>query len=116
VIATVTNQSRDFSYAMFDVSMAYRESIDRVGSVIQSVGASLQADPSLGHLILEPVQILGVDQWADSAVILRCRMKVIPAEQGTIRRAFLGRLKTAFDEPGIEIPFPCRTVYSRSEP
>jgi small conductance mechanosensitive channel len=115
VIATVTNQSRDFSFAMFDVSIGYREPIDRVEQVIRSVGASLQADSTLGPLILEPVQILGVDQWADSAVILRCRMRVAPAEQGTIRRAFLGRLKTAFDEHGIEIPFPSRTVYSRSE-
>jgi len=57
------------------------------------------------------VEIAGVDQLADSAVVLRCRFKVMPLEQWGVRREFLRRLKRAFDERGIEIPFPHVTVY-----
>ncbi|WP_306307891.1 mechanosensitive ion channel family protein [Sulfurirhabdus autotrophica] len=53
----------------------------------------------------------GVDQLADSAVMLKCRFKVKPLEQWGIRRAYLRRLKYAFDQKGIEIPFPHLTVY-----
>jgi len=115
VIATVTNRSRDFAFAVIDVSVGYRESIDRVQSIIADVGAAIQADSEYGDKVLEPVQFMGVEQWADSAVVLRCRFKVVPLEQGPVRREFLRRLKNTFDAQGIEIPFPSRTVYTRNE-
>lgn len=115
VIATVTNRSRDFAYAVIDVSVGYRESIDRVQAIITDVGTAMQADPDFGEKVLEPVQFMGVEQWADSAVVLRCRFKVVPLEQGPVRREFLRRLKNTFDAQGIEIPFPSRTVYTRNE-
>ncbi len=62
-----------------------------------------------GTLILGQI---GVENWGDSAVILRCRLKIVPPiEQWTVRREFLKRLKTAFDHRGIEIPFPHLTLY-----
>jgi small conductance mechanosensitive channel len=57
-----------------------------------------------------------VEQWADSAVIIRCRLKTIALEQFGVRREFLRRLKSAFDANGIEIPFPHRTVYTMPAP
>jgi small conductance mechanosensitive channel len=57
---------------------------------------------------------MGVDQFADSAVTIRCRIKVVALEQGPVRREFLRRLKKAFDAEGIEIPFPSRTVYTKN--
>lgn len=113
VIATVTNRSRDFSRALIDVSISYDEDIARVERVIRDVGAAMQADAAIGENILEPIEIMGVEQWADSAVVIRCRFKVTPAEQGSIRREFLRRLKGEFDKQNIEIPFPSRTIYSR---
>lgn len=115
VIATVTNRSRDFAFAVIDVSVGYRESIDRIQAIIADVGSAMQADTEYGDKVLEPVQFMGVEQWADSAVVLRCRFKVVPLEQGPVRREFLRRLKNTFDAQGIEIPFPSRTVYTRSE-
>lgn len=61
---------------------------------------------------MEEVEIVGVENWADSAVILRCRFKVAPLEQWNVRREYLRRLKAAFDAAGIEIPFPHLTVYA----
>ncbi len=111
-ITTVTNKSRGFAYAVVDVGVAYRENADEALAVMRAAGAELKADPVFGPKILEDVEIVGVENWADSAVILRCRFKVAPLEQWTIRREFLRRLKAAFDAAGIEIPFPHLTVYA----
>ncbi|WVN41452.1 mechanosensitive ion channel family protein [beta proteobacterium MWH-UniP1] len=115
VIATVTNRSREFAYAVIDVSVGYRERIEKIQAIITGVGADMQADLAFGSKLLEPVEFMGVEQWADSAVVLRCRFKVMPLEQGPVRREFLRRLKNTFDDQGIEIPFPSRTVYTRNE-
>ncbi len=112
-ITTVTNKTRGFAFAVIDVSVAYRENIDQVVEVMRRVGAELRTDPELAPKILEDLEIAGVDAWADSAVILRCRFKVAPIEQWGIRREYLRRLKVAFDAVGIEIPFPHLTLYMR---
>jgi len=111
-ITTVTNRSRGFAYAVVDAGIAYRENVDEAIEVMRSVGSEMRNDPVFGPKILEDLEVAGVDQWADSAVILRCRFKVKPLEQWGIRREFLRRLKHAFDHQGIEIPFPHLTVYA----
>ncbi len=110
-ITTVTNRSRDFSYAVVDIGIAYREDAESVFEVMREVAAGMRADAILGPLILEDLEIAGVDAWADSAVIIRSRFKVQPLQQWTVRRAFLLHLKKAFDRLDIEIPFPHVTLY-----
>lgn len=114
VIATVTNRSRDYAFSLVDVSVAYAENLDRVQDVIRDVGAAMQRDSEFGTRILSPVELMGVEQLADSAVVLRCRFKVGPSEQGAVRREFQRRLKQEFDTREIEIPFPSRTVYTKT--
>jgi small-conductance mechanosensitive channel len=111
-IDTVTNRSRSFAHAVIDVGVAYREDIDAVYAVMREVAAELRNDPELGEKIEDDLEIAGVDQWGDSAVVIRCRFKVKPLEQWGIRRAFLYRLKKAFDAAEIEIPYPHLTVYA----
>ncbi len=111
-IDTVTNMTRDFSFAVIDIGVAYRENIDEVFSVIREAGEALRADEKFRDLILEDVDIAGVDNWADSAVMIRLRFKVAPIQQWAVRREFLRRLKEAFDARGIEIPYPHLTVYA----
>lgn len=111
-IDTVTNMTRDYAYAVIDVGVAYRENVDEVISIIREVGDELHADEKFGKLILEGADIAGVDNWADSALVIRLRFKVAPIEQWTVRREFLRRLKIAFDTRGIEIPFPHLTIYA----
>jgi moderate conductance mechanosensitive channel len=115
VIATVTNRSREFAYALIDIGIAYHQNIDHTYQVMHDVGNLLRQDPEYGPKILEPLEILGVNDWADSSVMLRSRFKVVAMEQGPVRREYLRRLKNAFDAKGIEIPFPCRTVYLRQD-
>lgn len=111
LITTVTNMSRGFAYSVIDVGVAYRENVDEVIAVMQRVGEELRHDPQLSPKILEDMEMAGVDQLDDSAVVIRCRFKVLPLEQWGIRREYLKRIKAAFDARGIEIPFPHLTIY-----
>jgi moderate conductance mechanosensitive channel len=110
-ITTVTNKSRDFAFAVMDVGVAYKENIAKVMQVMQTVGAELFNDPTFSPKILDKLEIAGVDNLGDSAVMIKCRFKVIPLEQWTIKREYLKRIKNAFDVQQIEIPFPHLTVY-----
>jgi small conductance mechanosensitive channel len=111
-ITTVTNKSRDYSYSVMDLSVAYRENVDQVYEVIRKVGVEMRATPDLKNLILEDLEISGINELGDSAVIIRCRFKVDPLEQWDIKREFFYRIKYAFDEAGIEIPYPHLTLYA----
>lgn len=111
VITTVTNRSRSFAYAVINIGIAYRENVEEVFEVMREVAAGMRQDETLGPLILEDIDIAGVDDWADSAVVIRCRFRVEALQQWTVRRAFLLRLKKEFDRRGIEIPFPHLTLY-----
>lgn len=105
-ITVVTNKSLGFSCAVIDVGVAYGENTDRVMSVMRAVGEKLRSDPEFSGKILDDLEIAGIDRWADSAVVIRCRFRVVPLEEGNVRREALRRLKDAFDREGIEIPFP----------
>jgi small conductance mechanosensitive channel len=72
----------------------------------------MRSDPEFAARMLEDIEIAGVEQWADSAVVVRCRVKVKPLEQWNVRRMFMYRLKKAFDAAGIEIPYPHVTLYA----
>ncbi|HNW63379.1 MAG TPA: mechanosensitive ion channel family protein [Piscinibacter sp.] len=111
-ITTVVNLSRGFAQAVMDVGVAYREDTDAVVEVMREVGGAMRADPAHAARILDDLEVAGVERWADSAVVIRCRFKCVALEQWTVRREYLRRLKQAFDAKGIEIPFPHLTVYA----
>lgn len=106
LISTVTNMSRDYAYAVMEVGVAYHEDLDQVFTVLRETATELRADSKFRARIIDDIDIAGVENWADSAVLVRMRLKVEPLEQWTVRREFLKRLKLAFDAHGIEIPYP----------
>ncbi|MEJ2183289.1 MAG: mechanosensitive ion channel family protein [Nitrospirota bacterium] len=110
-IAVVTNMTKEYSRYVFDVGVAYREDVDEVVEVIKEVDAGLRRDPGFKDDILEPIEILGLDQFGDSAIVIKARTKTMPIQQWRVGREFNRRLKKAFDERGIEIPFPHITLY-----
>ena len=110
-VSSIKNLTRDFSYAFMEIGVAYREDIDTVIAVIEELGADLRADPEFAGKILEDIQVQGLDRFADSAVIVRARIKTKPLQQWGVRRAFNLRMKRRFDALGIEIPFPHQTIY-----
>ena len=111
-INTVTNMSRGYSQAVIDAGVAYREDVDEVMGVMHRVAAEMRADPDFGPRILDDLDMAGVDQWGDSAVVIRARLRCVALEQWAVRREYLRRLKKAFDAAGIEIPYPHLTIYA----
>jgi small conductance mechanosensitive channel len=115
-ITTTSNLTKEWSRAVLDVGVAYKEDTDRVCEVLTKVGEELRADPNYGPKILEPLNIMGVQDFADSAVLIRVAFKTKPIEQWGIAREFRRRIKKAFDAEKIEIPFPHQTIYMGEAP
>jgi len=110
-IDVVTNMTKDYSRYVFDIGVAYREDVDEVIEVIKEVDGEMRNDPEFKDDIIEPIEILGLDQFADSAIIIRARTTTMPIKQWRIGREFNRRLKKKFDKRNIEIPFPHVTLY-----
>lgn len=115
LITTVSNMSRGHAQSVCDIGVAYRENLDEVYTVMRETAAALRADAAYAPRILAPLELAGVERWDDSAVVVRCRFKVVPLAQWDVRREYLKRLKQAFDERGIEIPYPHVTVYAGAD-
>jgi small conductance mechanosensitive channel len=116
LITTVSNFSTEFAFAVADVGVSYREDLDHVYSVMRATAATLREDEMFRSAIVDALEIAGVEQLADSAIVIRCRMKTLPAEQWRVRREFLKRLKIAFDREGISIPYPHRMLVQEPTP
>ncbi len=110
-ITTLSNMTQEWSAYVFEIGVAYKENTDRVIKVLEQILGNMRTDPSYGELILEEPEIFGVDKFDDSAVVIKGRIKTKPIRQWMVGREFLRRVKLAFDEQGIEIPFPHSTVY-----
>lgn len=114
-VQTVLNMTKDFGFAVIDASVDYGQDIDTVAEVMRRIGAELQADPLYQGSILEPIDILGLDQFGQSAIVIRGRIKTRPGKQWAVARAYNKLMKQRFDELGIEIPFPQRTVHVKGD-
>lgn len=110
-VNTLANMTKGWSGYVLDVEVAYKEDTDRVVAVMRQVAEELRQDPAHGPLIIEPIEIFGVDDFRDSSVVIKARLKTLPIQQWTVGREYRRRLKQAFDAEGIEIPFPHRSLY-----
>ncbi|HUU34651.1 MAG TPA: mechanosensitive ion channel family protein [Vicinamibacterales bacterium] len=106
-----SNRTKDFSYYVIDVGVAYKEDTDRVSDVLRGVGALLHGDPAVAANVLAPLEVLGVDAFEDSQVTIKVRIKTVPLKQWEVGRELRRRIKQAFDREGIEIPFPHVSLY-----
>jgi moderate conductance mechanosensitive channel len=112
-IKLVTNRTRGHATPVVDVPIAYAADADAVLQVMRETAAALGADPDWSARIAGEMEVIGMDRWADSSVVLRARFKVVPPiQQWNVKREYLRRLKKAFDERGIEIPFPQLTLHA----
>ena len=110
-IARVANKSQEWARAVMDLEVAYDTDLRHAMTVIKRVADSVWQQAPPNATILEEPEIWGVENFAASAIAIRLAMKVEPGEQWATAREVRRRLKTAFDEEGIEIPFPQRTVW-----
>jgi len=110
-VTSVMNMTKDYSYYLFDIGVAYREDTDQVVEVVQAISAEMMQEEPYKAEILEPIEILGVDSFQSSAVVIKARIKTRPIKQWMVGREFNRRMKKRFDALGIEIPFPHMTLY-----
>lgn len=115
-IKTLANRTKDFAFYVIDLGFEYGEDVDRVIAVVHEAGAALLADARFAPSMLEPVEVLGVDDFRDSAVILKVRVKTIPLKQWEVGRELRRRIKQLMDRDGIRIPFPQLQVHLAADP
>jgi len=114
-INTLANRSKDFSYYVMTLAIPYHEDPDRVSEILRNVGADLQKDPYFGASVLEPLEIMGVDAFAEWAIQMKVRIKTVPQRQYEVGRELRKRIRKAFDQHGVQVPFPERFVSVRSD-
>lgn len=110
-INTLSNRTKGWSAAVFDIGVAYKENLVQVMDIMKAIGENLQNDPEFKEKILEPIEIMGLDQFGDSALVIKARLKTKPSMQWVVAREYNKLLKEAFDTENIEIPFPHTTLY-----
>jgi len=109
-VSKVKNMTRGFAHAVIDANVAYQEDVDTVIAALQELAAGMQAEPEWQAKILEPLEIIGVEQIAAAGVVIRVRFKTMAGAQWGVKREFFRRMKVRFDERGIVIPF-AQTVF-----
>lgn len=114
-ITGVSNMTHAWSRALFDIGIAYKEDVDRVMRILVDLGKELRRDPQYRNMILEDPEMLGVESLGDSSVVIRFFLKTRATQKWPVRREMLRRIKKKFDELGVEIPFPQRTVHHRND-
>jgi moderate conductance mechanosensitive channel len=116
-VSTVKNMTKDFAWYVFDLSVSYGSDLAQVMEVLKRVDEEARKDPELGRDIVEPIAIDGLDRFADSALVVRARVKTWPGKQWRVGRSYNQRIKEAFDAAGIEIPYPHQVeIVRRVEP
>ena len=107
-ITTLANRSKEFSYAVVEVPVSYREDVGRIAGILRSIGASLQADEHFAPLVLAPLEVIGIDAFHDWSMTMKVRMKTVPLKQWEVARELRRRVRQEFDAHGVDVPFPGR--------
>lgn len=103
-VTTLANMTKDWSGYVVDVEVGYREDPDRIVALMGRVFEELRQDPAHGPLIIEPIEIFGVDAFRDSTVVIKARLKTVPIQQWTVGREYRRRLLLAFGAEGVDVP------------
>ena len=105
-VTSVTNQTRDFAFAVIDVNVDYGEDTDHVAETLRQIAAEMRQDPRWRPVIRDDLDVMGVDKLGDSGVVIRVRLKTEPSQRWAVAREMNRRIKRRFDELGIDIPYP----------
>lgn len=102
----IHNRTKLFSYAVAELEISYSSDIDKAMELMRTTCQTMMADDAFKDFIVAPIDIAGVDRLDPSGIVIKSRIKTTPGKQWIVRRAYLQRIKMAFDGAGIDIPFP----------
>ncbi len=104
VINELSNMTKDYSYAVLDIGIPYEEDVDNVAAILKSVAEELRADHVYGPNILEPLEVIGIENFGESSVLFRIRIKTVPIQQWSVGRELRRRIKVSFEKRGVQFP------------
>jgi len=110
-INETVNMTMGHSKINIDIGVSYESDISKVEKVINRVGKDLAEDKDWKNNIIDPPLFVRVDDFADSAILVKVWGKTLPGQQWAVAGEFRKRLKIAFDKEGVEIPFPQRVIH-----
>lgn len=111
-INVISNQTKDYSYYVSDLGISYNQDFDTVFTVIKSVGKEMREDENFKNIIIDDIEVLGVDKFEESTITIKTRIKTLPSHQWVVGREFNRKIKEAFDKNSIEFPYPQITVHN----
>ena len=106
----MSNLSKEWARSVLDVGISYREDVDQVIDLLSQIGEELASEVPYQSAILEPPQILGVERFGESEMVIRMTIKTAPLKQWEVGRELRKRIKARFDERGIQMPLPHRVL------
>ena len=110
-IKVVSNLSKEWSRAVVDIGISYRDDVDHIIDLLAQIGKELAGEEPYQSAILESPQILGVERFGESQLVIRMIVKTMPLKQWEVGRELRRRIKNRFDEKGIQIPPPHRILF-----
>jgi len=113
-IDTVINHTKNYSYPLFRIGVAYKTNINHALEVLKDLGKKIREDSNFSRFILSDIEVYGLDSFKDSSIEILARMKTTPQEQWKVKRKFNQMIKERFEAEGIEIPFP-QVVVTKAE-
>jgi small-conductance mechanosensitive channel len=109
-VTTVTNMTRDYGYAVFDLSIGYSADSDRVQQVLREIGKEMREEDRWAAVIREPLEVMGIERLGDTTMMVRARFKTDPGSRWNVNREFLRRVKYRFELEGIPMSVPQQTL------
>jgi small conductance mechanosensitive channel len=104
-VTSIKNMTKDYSFYVFDIAVAYDQDIDAVMDALRALGVEMQQDPAYRSDILDPLEVIGVNGFTDKAVMVQARIKTRPSKQWGVGRELNRRMKKKFDEMGFANPY-----------
>ena len=112
-IKGVTNNTYEWAHAVFEIGIAQKENVDRTMEVLVELASEFCKDPVFGDYITGKPDMLGVDRFSESGIVIKFRLKTKPDKMWPVKREMLRRIKNRFDELGIEIPMPLQDIFKQ---
>jgi len=109
-IKVVSNLSKEWSRSVLDLGISYRDDIDQIVDLLIQIGKEMESEEPYKSAILEPLQVLGVEKFDESQMVIRMMVKTVPLKQWDVGRELRRRIKIRFDEKGIQLPVPHRVL------